>query len=340
MKIYNIAATIILLLLISCASVQPKDQITLDALKVTGNSFTNSHGEVIRMEGVSFADPDKLEKDGHWNRAFFQEASDWGANIVRFAIHPGEWRERGAESYFALLDSGMNWATETGMYVIIDWHAIGNMVENKFPSPRYATTFEETVEFWQLMAKRYEGNNTAAFFELFNEPTADNGKLGELTWTTWKPVMEDLISRINEVDDSKIYLVAGMNWAYLLDEVIENPVNHPNIAYVTHPYPQKRSQPWENKWEEDWGHVADHYPIIATEFGYVGAGERGEHIPVVGDEIYAEAIIAYFDKKGISYTVWCFDPHWSPAMIEDYEFTPSRQGRFFKEVLQRRIILK
>ncbi len=65
--------------------------------------------------------------------------------------------------------------------------------------------------------------------------------------------------------------------------------------------------------------------------------DEGEHIPVVGDETYAEAIIKFFDERGISYTVWCFDPHWSPALLEDYDFTPSRQGKFFKKVLQRNL---
>ena len=126
-----------------------------------------------------------------------------------------------------------------------------------------------------------------------------------------------------------------MNWAYLLDEVIENPVNRSNVAYVTHPYPQKREQPWEDKWDADWGKVTEYYPVIATELGFVGAGERGEHIPVIGDETYGKAIIDYFDKKGVSYTIWCFDPDWAPTLIKDYKFTPSRQGVFFKKVLQK-----
>ena len=67
----------------------------------------------------------------------------------------------------------------------------------------------------------------------------------------------------------------------------------------------------------------------------MGAGERGEHIPVIGDETYGKAIIDYFDKKGVSYTIWCFDPDWAPTLIKDYKFTPSRQGVFFKKVLQK-----
>jgi hypothetical protein len=53
--------------------------------------------------------------------------------------------------------------------------------------------------------------------------------------------MEKLIDEINKVDDQKVYLVAGMDWGYFLDETVKNPVNRKNVAYVTHPYPQKRN---------------------------------------------------------------------------------------------------
>jgi aryl-phospho-beta-D-glucosidase BglC (GH1 family) len=197
----------------------------------------------------------------------------------------------------------------------------------------YNTTMTETVKFWQTVAKRYKGNSTVAVYELFNEPTSQGGQLGELTWKTWRPTLEKIIDEIAAIDNEKIYLVAGMDWGYLLDEVIENPVNSKNVAYCTHPYPQKREKPWEPKWEKDWGHVADKYPIIATEFGFMGADERGAHIPCISDESYGEAIMNYFEKKGISYTLWCFDPDWPPTLITDWNFTPSRQGKFFKEVL-------
>jgi endoglucanase len=319
----------------ACTTAKKIEEKSLSALTVKGKDIINSEGQVTRLEGVSFSDPDKLEKDGHWNLAYFKEASDWGCNVVRFAIHPRAWRERGEETYLALLDQGVQWATETGMYVIMDWHSIGNLKDDKYFQEMYNTSWDETVAFWKAIANRYKGNTTAALYELFNEPTDYNGTLGELSWSTWKPLVEKLIDEINAIDDQKIILVAGMNWGYLLDEVLDNPVDRPNVAYVTHPYPQKRDQPWEPQWENDWGKVADRYPIVATEFGFVGKGERGEHIPCIGDETYGEAIIGFFDQKGISYTVWVFDPHWSPALLEDYNFVPTRQGRFFKSVLQR-----
>ena len=331
MKI-NIRLLLILVLSINMSASAAKP---LPKLQVEGKNIVNQKGEVVRLRGVSFSDPDKLERNGQWNKAYFQEAKNWGCNVVRFAVHPTALNNRGWDAYFGLMDKGIKWAEELEMYVIIDWHSIGNLNTEKFTNKMYNTSWEETVRFWQTTAKRYKGNTTVAVYELFNEPTSAGESLGELTWSSWKPTLEKLTDEIFPIDDEKIILVAGMNWGYFLDEVPDNPVNRKNVAYCSHPYPQKREKPWEEKWENDWGKVADKYPIIATEFGFMGADERGAHIPCISDESYGEAIINYFDKKGISYTVWCFDPNWPPTLITDWNFTPSRQGKFFKEVLQR-----
>jgi hypothetical protein len=308
---------------------------TLPKIKVEGKNIVTEKGEVLRLKGVSFSDPDKLEKNGQWNKRYFQEAKNWGCNIVRFAVHPTALNNRGWEAYFDLVDTGVKLATELEMYVIIDWHSIGNLNTEKFSNKMYITSMDETVKFWKTVAQKYKGNSTVAVYELFNEPTNEGGNLGELSWDTWKPTLEKIIDEISKIDNEKIFLVAGMNWGYFLDEVIENPVARKNVAYCSHPYPQKREKPWEPQWEKDWGSVADKYPIIATEFGFMGADERGAHIPCISDESYGEAIMNYFDKKGISYTIWCFDPNWPPTLITDWNFTPSRQGKFFKGVLSK-----
>ena len=329
MKHYLTALIVVVFLLPNPANSQK-----LPKLSVQGKHIVNEKGEEVRLVGVSFSDPDKLEKDGQWNTRYFKEARDWGSNVVRFAIHPPNLNKRGWDNYFALIDKGVKLAEEQGMYVIIDWHSIGNLNTEKYMLDSYDTTWEETVKFWETVAKRYKGNSTVAVYELFNEPTSMSGKLGELSWATWRPTLEKLIDKIHKIDDEKISLVAGMNWGYFLDEVIENPVNRKNVAYCSHPYPQKREQPWVPKWEKDWGHVADKYPVIATEFGFVYPDEKGAHIPCISDEKYGRAIMDYFNKKGISFTIWCFDPQWAPVLFYDWDFTPSKQGKFFKKELQ------
>ncbi len=149
--------------------------------------------------------------------------------------------------YLHLLDKGVKWATERDMYVIIDWHSIGNLKNEMYQHDMYETTQKETFEFWRTIAKHYKNNPTVAFHELFNEPTLYNGELGTCSWEEWKTLNEEMITIIRANGGKGIPLVAGFNWAYDLSEIAKNPINATGIAYVSHPYPQKREKPWEEK---------------------------------------------------------------------------------------------
>ena len=122
---------------------------------------------------------------------------------------PEPWRNRGKEGYLKLLDQGVKWAEEAGLYVIINWHCMGNLPAGKF--------FPMT-DFWA-------------------------------TGST-----------------------------------------DPHTGFYT-----TKQETFES---------------------------------------YRDAITSYRAKQGISYTVWSFDPHWAPCLIKDWNFTPTRAGRYFKKVLQ------
>jgi endoglucanase len=221
------------------------------------------------------------------------------------------------------------------MYVIIDWHSIGNLRTELFQAPSYNTSRTETLRFWRTVAARYRGNSTVAFYELFNEPTSYGGTLGRLSWDEHKALMEEIIDVVYAHDRATIPLVGGLDWSYDLSGVRENPIDRPGIAYVSHPYPQKRTPPWEPKWEETWGFVAQRFPVVATEFGFMSADGPGAHVPVIGDEVYGEAIVDFFEQRGISWVAWVFDPQWSPQLIQGWNFEPTRQGRFFRDRMMR-----
>lgn len=301
---------------------------------VQGNRFVSVTGDTLVFRGMSSSDPDKLEQEGHWNQAYFNEIKKWGANVVRFPVHPAAWRRRGQEAYTKLLDQGVQWAKEQGLYVILDWHSIGNLRSELFQAPGYETTQKETFEFWRFMAKHYKDEPAVAFFELFNEPTVYNGQLGICTWTQWKAIIEEIITIVRAHDCPAIPLVAGFDWAYDLTPVAAEPIDAEGIAYVSHPYPQKRGQPWMDQWTKDWGFVAENHPVILTEIGFCGPDDPGAHIPVISDESYGDAITTYTAEKGISWVAWVFDPRWAPNMFTDWNFTPSRQGLYFKKALQ------
>ena len=327
--------TAVFILLFAFTSVNAQTSNPLSLVTVKANKFVTADGKTIVFKGLDTSDPDKLATAGHWNKEYFETMKSWGANIVRFPVHPTAWRKRGKDDYIKLLDQGVQWATELGLYVIIDWHTIGNLRTEMYQNAMYETTRKETFEFWRTMAQHYKDNTTVACFELFNEPTIQRGQLGECSWQEWKKLNEEMIGIIRANGAKAIPLVAGFNWAYDLTPIAKEPVNAEGIAYVSHPYPMKREKPWEDKWTTDWGFAAEKYPLILTEIGFAGAEEKGAHVPVISDESYGEAITKYCEEKGISYTVWVFDPNWAPMLFSDWNYTPTRQGKYFKNALQK-----
>jgi len=302
----------------------------LPLISVRGNRFVDPQGNPVLFRGLAISDPDKIGNQGHWNREHFVKAQQTGAKLVRIPVHPIAWRERGAEKYLALLDQAVEWCTELGMYVDIDWHTIGNLKTELFQDPMYQTSPGETFNFWRIIARHFAGNNTVAFYELFNEPTTFNDQLGRASWDEWKHTNEDLIALIRAYDREKIPLVAGFDWAYDLTPLHTSPINAQGIGYVTHPYPFKRSKPWEPKWDEDFGFAAGSYPVIATEFGFWTGPQANPEFAG-----YGPAIIKYLEGRGISWIAWVFDPEWEPSMISSWDtYALTESGKFFSDAMQ------
>jgi endoglucanase len=305
---------------------QPKPGRTL---RVRDNRFVDAAGKPVVFRGVALSDPDKLERAGHWNKRIFEEVKAWGANVVRLPVHPVAWRARGPRTYLALLDQGVGWAQEAGLYVMVDWHVIGNLRTELMQDPMYDTTRKETFEFWRQVSRHYRDDPVVVLYELFNEPTDYNGTLGKLTWTQWKPILEEIVGIVRANDRSSIVVVAGLDWAYELRDVLANPIDAPAVAYVSHPYPQKREEPWEPKWEADWGHVAATYPVFVTVLGF----DRKGSVPFIGTSRYGRAIVGYMERKGMSWAAWCFDVDWGPTLIRDWSFTPTEEGELFRAAM-------
>lgn len=311
-----------------------------DMIRVKGNQFIDEKGQVFVFRGVSIADPDKLVKDKQWQASLFKELKDWGANTVRLPIHPRAWRERGSEAYLQLIDQAVVWANQYNLYLIIDWHSIGFLASGNYQHPMYYTDKQETFRFWHDIAYRYQGIPTTAVYELFNEPTTLQQPWGKAEWTEWKALNEQMIDIIYAIDKDVIPLVAGFNWAYDLTPIADAPIDRPGIAYTSHPYPQKEQPEPPTKenffaaWDAKWGFASKKYPLLCTELGWVQPDGYGAHVPVKNDGSYGPQIIEYMESRGISWTAWVFDPQWSPTMINDWSFTPSEQGAFFKQVMQ------
>ena len=306
----------------------------LDVIRVDGKRLVDESGETVIVRGVSIGDPDKLELAGRWSRELFAVIDAWGADVVRVPVHPVAWRGRGKAGYFRLLDQAVVWASELGLYLMIDWHSIGNLQSGLYQHPMYDTSRRETLDFWRSVAHRYRGVPAVAFYEIFNEPTTYHGTLGRASWERWKEINEEIVEIIFAHDRDVVPLVAGFDWAYDLKPVAEAPLDVEGIGYVSHPYPQKVEPPWEEKWERDFGFVADRYPVVVTEFGYMGSADPGAHVPTIDDGDYGPRILDFLARQGISWVAWCFDPDWGPRLISDWDYTPTAAGAFFRDAMR------
>ena len=133
-------------------------------VKVKGNKFIGPDGKEMVFRGLCFSDPVKLVRENQWNERYFAEAADWGANVVRFAVHPQNINSLGWERTFQAMDQGIEWAKQHGMYVIMDWHSIGNLKEERYTSAMYNTTKAETFKFWRTVAQRYKNEPQVALY--------------------------------------------------------------------------------------------------------------------------------------------------------------------------------
>jgi len=337
-------------------------------VKVEGNHFVMPDGNTVLFRGIAISDPDKVARQGHWNKAHFEKVKELGSNLVRIPIHPVAWRERTPEAYLKMLDEAVDWCTDLEMYVMLDWHTIGNLEMEMFQDPMYVTTKQETFDFWRKIAAHFAGNNTVAFYELFNEPTTYRGQLGVCSWSTWKKLVESMITIIRYSDKETIPVVGGFDWAYDLTPLRNEPINAEGIAYSVHPYANKSPQPWAATWEENFGFAAKTWPVFATEFshdsmdmpelidpteGFVPGNfklkdpdkgmVRGNRVmkpakPIDFDaDHYGNQIIGYLEGKGISWCIWVFDPDWGGGKIKSWNYEPTEGLKFFSAAMKEQL---
>ena len=203
-------------------------------LQVSGTKLTDESGNIIQLRGVSTHGiswfPDYVNYD-----AFATLRDDWGANVVRIAMYPEEYNGYlsggDKDSLKQIIDNGVNYATELGMYVIIDWHVL-----NYAPS-RHT---QEACDFFAEMASKYSGHDNV-IYEICNEPVGAD-------WNAdIKPYAETVIGTIRQFDDHSLILVGTNTWSQDVDSVVGNTLDDGNVMYVAHFYAGTHKENIRNK---------------------------------------------------------------------------------------------
>lgn len=253
-------------------------------LSVKGTKLVDKNGDAYQLRGVSTHGLQWFPQ--YVNKAAFQTLCDeWNCNVVRLAMYTAEGGYcEGADKtkLKTLVKNGVDYATELGMYVIIDWHVLNDRDPNKYKS--------EAIQFFEEMAKAYK-DNVNVIYEICNEPN------GGVNWSTIKSYAEDVIKAIRAIDKDAVIIVGTPNWSQQVDQAAADPITgQKNIMYALHFYAGTHKDDLRNTMIRA---VKAGLPVFCSEFGITDASGNGNL-----DEASANKWIAVMDELDISYVCW------------------------------------
>ncbi|MFN9918920.1 MAG: glycoside hydrolase family 5 protein [Acidobacteriota bacterium] len=205
----------------------------------------------------------------------------WGANVVRVPFVQS--RALGERGYREELRDLVEWIGVRGGYTILDlqWldrERVWGPGKNRVPPE----PDEGSEQVWEVLAREFRGTPWV-IFDLFNEPH----DIGVERWCGWA---ERLGRAVRAVDEERVLMVGGLDWAYDLRGVR---VGLRDVVYSTHVYPGKG---WE--WEAAFGRRAGSEAVFAGEFGGVAK-----------DLAWGRELLDYFDELGMGWTAWSWRDH-------------------------------
>ena len=262
-----------------------KVQTAAGPLSVSGTKLVDSQGNPVQLKGISTHGlawyPDYVNRD-----CFAQLREEWGADLIRLAMYTAEYggycTGGDKDSLKELVRNGVQYATECGMYVIIDWHILSDNNPNTYK--------EEAKAFFREMSQEY-ADYTNVFYEICNEPN------GGTSWKEVKSYAEQIIEVIRENDEDGIILVGTPNWCQYVDQAAADPIeNCENVMYTLHFYADTHRDSLRNTMTAalDAG-----LPIFVSEYGICDASGNG----AINKE-QANHWVSVMDQYGISYVAW------------------------------------
>jgi len=298
---------------------------------VNGNTICRADGAAHQFHGIARPSLEWSSAGENLSAADFQLMASWKANVVRIALNQDFWlatSPRHDPGYPALVDSAIAWAEAAGMDVILDLHWSDAGVLGACGGCQQRMPDANSLTFWTEVAARYRTDGRV-LFELYNEPhdvSWDVWRAGGDTGEGWQAVgMQALYDVVRSTGAYNLVVIGGLDWAYDLSGVPAHRIAGFNIVYATHPYNNQAARR-ARFWDVYWGFLTDTDPVIVTEFG--------ENSGTCAVE-YGAAVLAYADLHGAGWTAWAWYPGGCgfPALIEDWNGTPSPSGAIVKALL-------
>ena len=185
------------------------------------------------------------------------------------------------EELKTLVKNGVEYATELGMYVIIDWHILSDQDPNVHK--------EEAISFFQEMSSSF-ADYTNVLYEICNEPN------GYATWDSVKSYAEEVIPVIRANDNDAVIIVGSPTWSQDIHLAAQNPLEYDNILYALHFYAGTHKDDLRDRLETC---ITNGLPIIISEFGMCDASGNGAN-----DFDSAAKWMELIEKYNLSFFCW------------------------------------
>lgn len=254
------------------------------ALRVEGGSLVDSKGEKYQLYGMSTHGLAWFPQ--YVNREAFQTLrDDWGTNCVRLALYTDEYNGYcsggNQEELRKLVENGVSYATELGMYVVVDWHVLNDRDPNVHR--------EEAVRFFDQMAEKWKDQDNV-IYEICNEPNSG------ASWQGIKEYAGEVIPVIRRHDPDAVIIVGTPTWSQDIDQALASPLEFDNVMYALHFYAGSHTDWLRSRCEEC---IGKGLPIFVSEFGMCDASGNGAN-----DFSQASQWLDLIRRYDISYLCW------------------------------------
>jgi endoglucanase len=254
------------------------------ALHVENGKLTDENGNTVQLYGMSTHGiawfPQYINYD-----SFRTLRDDWNTNCIRLAMYTAEYGGYCAggdkEQLKQLVRDGVSYATELGMYVIVDWHILSDCDPNQ--------NKDEAIAFFREMAEAFADNDNV-LYEICNEPN------GGTSWDSIKSYAEEVIPVIRAQKPDAVILVGTPTWSQEIDKAAASPLDDSNVMYTLHFYAGTHKDDLRNRLETC---VQNGLPVFVSEFGMCDASGNGAN-----DFVSTTKWLDLLNKYQISFCCW------------------------------------
>ena len=270
-------------------------------LAIKNGRVVNNSGQTFVIKGVSTHGLSFTENGvpfkNYVNSAAFKELRDnWGVNTIRMAMYTSEYNgycvgdEANRTALKQVIKNGVKYASDLGMYCIIDWHILNDGSGNPLTQKDQAVAFFSEISGW-VAASGYKN----VLYEICNEPNSDGSS--ENSWSHIKSYANAVIPAIRTNDKSSIIIVGTPTWSQDVERPLADPItDYSNIAYSFHFYAGTHKEDMRSRLENA---LKNNLPVIVTEFGICDASGNGSL-----DTDQANAWMKLLDQYGVGRTAW------------------------------------